>query len=152
MIYLILSDQESADFWSAPDIDSACQKLNNSPVINNKVLHERITVFELVHAMGFDDDIDARAEGFHWLADLYRENPDTMLYRSEFVKNGAYGTEPLDKKDVLVKALSYSKNKPKVFFSDDDLLTSYNNGELNSWLSQDQIQNLMLQVQEPAKH
>ena len=150
MIYVIEQNQDDADFWSAPDIDTACQKLNNSPTVRNKILHERITVFELIHAMGFDDDIDARAEGFHWLADLYRESPDTMLYRSEFVKNGAYITEPLDKKEVLERALASSINRSKIFYNEDDVLDSYNKGELETWLSRDQIQNLMLQVQGPT--
>lgn len=147
MIYVIECNREPIDYWSAPDLDAGCQKLqSSSPKIKNKVIHERITVYELVHALGFDDDIDAQADGYDWLAELYRKDPDTMLYRSEFIANGAYIEHPLDKKEIFEKALAYCDARPKVFYSEDDLLNSYQTGELKNWLDQDQINNLMLQV------
>lgn len=152
MIYLVTTLQNSYTFWSAPDVDSACHQLNNSEAVGHKVLHERISVYELVHALGFHDDIDARAEGYEWLADLYRRNPDTMLYRSEFVGSGAYGIEPLDKKNVLIKAFANTKNKSKIFFSKAELLSSCQQGELNAQLDQTQLEELISKVELPAKH
>lgn len=152
MIYFVTAEQNNFSFWTAPDVDAACHQLNNSEAVGHKVLHERISVYELVHALGFDDDIDARAEGYSWLADLYRRNPDTMLYRSEFVGSGAYSINPPDKKDVLVKAFANAKNKSKIFFSKAELLSSCQQGELNAQLDETQLAELMSAVEAPAKH
>jgi len=139
MIYVIEDKNEAANIWSAPDIDSVFNKLNSSPAVNNKVLHEQVMAFELIHALGCLDDVDARAEGYGWLADIYNQNPDHVLSRSDLIKNGLFHIAPLDKRRILDKASNSYQGLSKVYYDEQSLLSAIQSGELQKWLSPEQI-------------